>query len=225
MQVHLMDHPEVPTTIKIPKVIAWRSVKYTFSCLFLVPTKIPRNWAPHSHEWSKSNFSLQYIVKQTSDENTVIHQLEDVLTMYHRNFFAKLTELYSNQLEKLLFLTCNTAKMKDPQSHTNDCEPELKHLDKNNYRWNLEQNKEMSRNPYLFENLKFEASFLHANIRNWQQWRESDSYLIQFFELYNLMEDVVQDVLGIPNRRRQFAGHSQDIPTLTNVVLKVIFSA
>lgn len=83
----------------------------------------------------------------------------------------------------------------------------------------------MSRNPYMFENLEFEASFLHANIRNWQQWRESDSYLIQFFELYNLMEDVVQDVLGISNRRRQFAGHSQDIPTLTNVVLKVIFSA
>lgn len=50
-------------------------------------------------------------------------------------------------------------------------------------------------------------------------------YLIQLFELYNLMEDVVQDVLGISNRRRQFAGNSQDIPTLTDIVLQVIFSA
>lgn len=39
------------------------------------------------------------------------------------------------------------------------------------------------------------------------------------------MEDVVQDVLSISNRRRQFAGDSQDIPTLTDIVLKVIFSA
>ena len=50
-------------------------------------------------------------------------------------------------------------------------------------------------------------------------------YLIQLFELYNLMEDVVQDVLGISNRRRQFAGNSKDIPAFTDIVLKVIFSA
>ena len=39
------------------------------------------------------------------------------------------------------------------------------------------------------------------------------------------MENVIQDVLGISDRGRQFTGNSQDIPTLTDIVLKVILSA
>lgn len=39
------------------------------------------------------------------------------------------------------------------------------------------------------------------------------------------MEDVIQDVLGISNRGRQFAVDSQNITTLTDIILKVIFSA
>lgn len=56
-----------------------------------------------------------------------------------------------------------------------------------------------------------------------KQWK-SNTDLIQFFKLHNLMENVIQYMSSISGGSRQLAGNSQDITTLTNIILKIIFS-
>ena len=46
--------------------------------------------------------------------------------------------------------------------------------------------------------------------------------LIELFELDNLMQDILQHVLGIPHFGFELGGNSQDVSTLTHIVLKVL---
>ena len=48
------------------------------------------------------------------------------------------------------------------------------------------------------------------------------SHLIEFLELYNLEENVLQDMLGIPLIFIQLWSHAQNLPTFPHVELKII---
>lgn len=48
------------------------------------------------------------------------------------------------------------------------------------------------------------------------------TYLIKLLKLYYLCKDVFKDVLGCAAVRRELAGNTQNLPTLSNVVLQIL---
>ena len=49
--------------------------------------------------------------------------------------------------------------------------------------------------------------------------------LVELLELHDLCEDMLQHVFGRAGVGRQPVGHTQDVPTLTHVVLQVLVCA
>jgi len=48
------------------------------------------------------------------------------------------------------------------------------------------------------------------------------AYLVEFLELDDLCEDILEDGLGIAGVLGQVRGHPQDVATLPHIVLQVI---